>query len=59
MTNMPWTVYKCAKLRRGQSPHDLDQTPVSHHLTASEAMDAADAAKKADRGHSYMVGESA
>lgn len=53
-TNMPWAVYKCAKLKLGQMPSD--EVFVSGHLTASEAMAEANRLKAADRRHSYLVG---
>lgn len=53
-TNMPWAVYRCERLGRGQTP--TNEIFVSGHVTPSEAMDEANRLKSADRGHSYTVG---
>ena len=52
-----WTVYRCPRLRRGEAPHD--ETPAATGFaTPGEAMDAANAMKRADPAHSYTVGAS-
>lgn len=53
-TNMPWAVYRCDRIHRGQAPQN--EVFVSGHLTPSEAMDEANRLKRADRAHSYTVG---
>jgi hypothetical protein len=53
-TNMPWAVYRCAKLGRGQKPQD--EVLVSGHISPGEAMDEANRLARADRAHSYVVG---
>lgn len=53
-TNMPWAVYRCPLLKRGEAPHS--ETFVSGHLELSEAMVEANRLKRGDRGHSYTVG---
>lgn len=54
MTNMPWAVWRCDLVRRGQTPRN--EVFVCGRLTASEAMAEANRLKRADRGNSYMVG---
>ena len=54
LTNMPWAVYRCDLLRRGETPKN--EGLVSGHLSPSEAMDEANRMKRADRAHSYTVG---
>lgn len=54
LTNMPWAVYRCDRLGRGQTPKN--ETLVSGHLTPSEAMNEANRQKRGDRSHSYTVG---
>ena len=54
LTNMPWAVYRCDLLGRGETPRN--EVVVSGHLTPSEAMDEANRLKRADRAHSYAVG---
>jgi len=53
-TNMPWAVYRCDRIRRGETPQN--ETLVSGHLTPSEAMDEANRLKRADPAHGYTVG---
>lgn len=53
-TNMPWAVYRCDVLGRGQTPRNEEF--VSGHLSPSEAMDEANRLKRGDRSHSYTVG---
>ena len=53
-TNMPWAVYRCDLIKRGQIPQN--ETLVSGPLTPSEAMDEANRLKRADPSHSYTVG---
>lgn len=53
-TNMPWAVYRCDLIRRGETPRN--EVFISGHLTPGEAMDAANAMKRADRCNSYIVG---
>lgn len=53
-TNMPWAVYRCDLIRRGEAPRN--EILVSGHLTPGEAMDEANRLKRADRAHSYTVG---
>lgn len=53
-TNMPWAVYRCDRIGRGQTP--TNEVFVSGHLTPSEAMDEANRLKSQDRAHSYTVG---
>lgn len=53
-TNMPWAVYRCPQLRRGETPRD--EVFVSGHLTPAEAMDEANRLKQLDWSHTYMVG---
>lgn len=53
-TNMPWAVYRCDLLGRGETPKN--EVFVSGHLSASDAMDEANNLKRSDRKHSYMVG---
>ena len=54
MTNMPWAVYRCDRIARGQTP--TNEVFVSGHLSPGEAMDEANRLKRADRGNSYIVG---
>lgn len=54
ITNMPWAVYRCDRIQRGQAP--TGETPISGHLTLDEAMDEANRLQRADRAHSYVVG---
>ena len=49
-----WAVYQCQKLGRGETPKD--ETFVSAHFTASEAMDEANRLSRNDRAHTYTVG---
>lgn len=53
-TNMPWAVYRCDRIGRGETPKN--EILVSGHMTASEAFDEANRLKRADRSHSYTVG---
>lgn len=53
-TNMPWAVYQCQKLGRGETPKD--EVFISAHLTAGEAMDEANRLARRDRAHTYTVG---
>jgi len=53
-TNMPWAVYRCDRIKRGQMP--TGETLVSGHLTPGEAMDKANRLKRVDPAHSYTVG---
>ena len=54
MTNMPYTVYRCDRIKRGCQPEN--EVPVEHHLTFNEAADAANAFRRADPRHSFTVG---
>lgn len=54
MTNMPWSVYRCDKIKVGGLPQN--EVFVSGHLTPGEAYDEANRLKRADRAHSYTVG---
>lgn len=54
MTNMPWAVYRCDLLSRGQTPEN--EVFVSGHLSPSAAMDEANRLKRTDRANSYIVG---
>jgi hypothetical protein len=53
---LPWAVYRCDLIRRGQTVNRDSEQMISRHATAGAAMVAANAAKKADRSHSYTVG---
>ena len=53
-TSMPWTVYRADRIKRGQAPQN--ETLVSGHFSASEAMDEANRLKRSDPAHSYSVG---
>jgi hypothetical protein len=53
-TNMPWAVYRCDLIRRGETPRN--EVFISGHLSAFEAMDEANRLKRSDRRHSYTVG---
>lgn len=53
-TNMPWAVYRCDRLTLGATPKN--EVFMSGHLTPSEAMDQANALKRSDPYHSYVVG---
>jgi hypothetical protein len=53
-TNMPWAIYRCDRIKRGQSPQN--EVFVSGHLTPGEAMDEANRLRRADAAHSYTVG---
>lgn len=53
-TNMPWAVYRCDLIRRGETSRN--EALVSGHLTPGEAMDEANRLKRSDRTHSYTVG---
>ena len=53
-TNMPWAVYRCDRIGRGETPRN--ETLISGHLSPREAMDEANRLKRADRAHSYTVG---
>jgi hypothetical protein len=54
-TNMPWAVYRCDLIGPGNRT-PKNEMLVSGHVTAREAMDAANKAKRSDRKHSYTVG---
>jgi len=54
-TNMPWAVYRCDILGPGNRT-PKNEVLVSGHVTAREAMDADNKAKRSDRKHSYCVG---
>ncbi|VDS07549.1 hypothetical protein PARHAE_00726 [Paracoccus haematequi] len=54
MSNMPWAVYRCDRIQRGQTPQN--EVFVSGHLTPGEAMDEANRLKAGDRSNSYIVG---
>lgn len=54
-TNMPWAVYRCDRLTY-DAPFPQNQVLVAGHLTPREAMDDANARKRADPQHSYLVG---
>jgi hypothetical protein len=54
-TNMLWAVYRCDLIGPGnRTPRN--EVLVSQHVTAREAMDAANKARRTDRKHSYCVG---
>lgn len=53
-TNMPWAVYRCDLIRRGEATRN--EVFVSGHLSPSEAMDEAKRLKRLDRAHTYTVG---
>lgn len=53
-TNMPWAVYRCDLLGRGETPRN--EMLVSGHLSPGEAMDEANRLKRLDRANSYVVG---
>ena len=53
-TSMPWAVYRADRIKRGQAPQN--ETLVSGHLSASEAMDGANRLKRSDPAHYYSVG---
>ena len=53
-TNMPWAVYRCDRIARGQEPQN--EVLISGHLTPGEAMDEANRLRGTDRLHSYTVG---
>ena len=53
-TNMPWAVYRCDRLTRGDTPQN--EQLISGHLTPMEAMHEANRLKRADMAHSYTVG---
>lgn len=57
MTNMPWAVYRCDKIKRGQAPQN--EVFVSGHLSASEAMAEANRLRFGNGAHSYVVGDAA
>jgi hypothetical protein len=54
-TNMPYAVYRCDLIGPGNRT-PKNEVLISGHVTLSEAMDAANKAKRADRKHSYSVG---
>lgn len=53
-TNMPWAVYQCDRIQRGQAPQN--EVFASGHLTIDDAMSEANRRQRADRAHSYVVG---
>lgn len=55
-TNMPFAVYRC-DLISVRAPIPASEEFVSGHLTPGAAMDEANRLKRADRAHSYVVGE--
>lgn len=50
-----WTVYQCDKIKRGQTPQN-ERAVATGFNTPGEAMDYANALKRADSAHSYTVG---
>lgn len=50
-----FTVYRCDRIRRGQSPQN-EVIAETGFATAGEAMDRANELRRADRDHSYTVG---
>ena len=54
-TNMPYAVYRCDLLGHGNRI-PKNEIMISGHVTLIEAMNAANAAKRKDRKHSYTVG---
>jgi hypothetical protein len=54
-TNMPWAVYRCDLIGPGNRT-PKNEILISRHVTAREAMNAANKAKRTDREHSYTVG---
>jgi hypothetical protein len=53
-TNMPWAVYRCHLIKRGEVP--TGEEFVSGHMSPSEAMGEANRLKRTDRANSYTVG---
>ena len=54
MTNMPFTVYRCDKIGRGETSQN--EVAVEHHLTFNNAADAANAMRRANPAFSFTVG---
>lgn len=54
MTNMPFTVYRCDKIKRGETSQN--EVAVENFLTFNEAADAANAFRRANPRHSFTVG---
>lgn len=54
MTNMPFTVYRCDKIERGQTSRN--EIAVEHHETFNDAADAANAMRRANPRYSFTVG---
>lgn len=54
MTNMPWSVYRCDKIKSGCLPQN--EVFVSGHMSPGEAYEEANRLKRADRAHSFTVG---
>lgn len=54
MTNLPYTAYRCDRIKRGCLPEN--EVAVEHHTTFSEAADAANAMRRANPGFSFTVG---
>lgn len=54
MNNLPWIVYRCDRIKRGETPKN--EAFVSDHLTMREAMDEANRLRRLDAAHSYTVG---
>ena len=54
MTNMPFTVYRCDKIKRGETSQN--EVAVEHFLTFNDAADAANAFRRANPRHSFTVG---
>jgi len=50
----PYAVYRCDRIKRGQAP--TGEVAVAVRASAGEAMAAANACKRADPAHSYVVG---
>lgn len=54
MTNLPLTVYRCDRIKRGETSRN--EIAVEHHLTFNDAADAANAMRRANPGYSFTVG---
>ena len=54
MTGTIWAVYRCKKLKRGETPKD--EVFVSAHKSLSDAAEKKNALAFIDRKHSYTVG---
>jgi hypothetical protein len=57
MTNLPWSVYSCDKISAA-NPIPRNETFVSGHLTATEAMEAANKLQRENKKLTFTVGQS-